>query len=449
MTVEAATYISQLNPALPAAGDSKSEGDDHLRLGKSVLQAQFPNFTAAPVSATVADLSAVTGAGTTGATAFKVATQLTSDSSTLAASTALVDAKVALQAFSTALPSQTGNSGKVPTTDGTTASWTAVKTLNGASLLGAGDISLIDTTGFRNRVINGSMVVDQRNAGAAQTITAAAALAYTVDRWYAYCTGANVTGQQVAGSSQTQKRYQFTGAASVTAIGFGTRMEARDTYDLNGTTVTIAADLANSLLTTVTWTLYRATTSDDTFGTLASPTVTQVATGTWTVNSTVTRYSAQAAVTAASTTGLQLVLSVGAQISGTWTIGNVQLEPGSTATAFEQIPYQVQLARCQRYYYKTFAVGFVASMVTSNYLQAVIKFPVTMRTAPTVLEQSGVTANYTVFVAAVSTASSGVPTFSFATKDEGIANIFVASGHTAGQAGTLGGGGYFGWPADL
>jgi len=54
---------------------------------------------------------------------------------------------------------------------------------------------------FKNRIINGAMAIDQRNSGAAQTITAAAALAYTVNRWYAYCTGANVTGQRVAGQS--------------------------------------------------------------------------------------------------------------------------------------------------------------------------------------------------------------------------------------------------------
>jgi hypothetical protein len=217
-------------------------------------------------------------------------------------------------------------------------SLSAITSINGGAL-----------GGFRNRIINGGMSIYQRNGGAAQTITAAAALAYTVDRFYAYCVGANVTGQQVAGSSQTQKRYQFTGAASVTAIGFGTRLEAKNTYDLNSQTVTIAADLANSLLTTVTWTLYRATTTDDTFGTLVAPTVTSVATGTFTVNSTVTKYSAQASITAASTTGLQLVLSVGAQTSGTWTIGNVQLELGSTATTFEQRPYGVELALCQRY----------------------------------------------------------------------------------------------------
>lgn len=209
---------------------------------------------------------------------------------------------------------------------------------------------LDNPTTYRNKIINGDFRVDQRNAYASQTITAAAALAYTADRWYAYCTGANATGQVVAGSNQSQKRYQFTGAASVTAIGFGTRLEARNTYDLNNTTATLSVDLANSLLTTVTWTLYRATTTDDTFGTLASPTVTQIATGTFTVTSTVTRYSTQISIPAAATTGLQLVLSVGAQTSGTWTIGNVQLEAGQVATPYENKPYGLELSLCRRYY---------------------------------------------------------------------------------------------------
>jgi len=122
----------------------------------------------------------------------------------------------------------------------------------------------------RNRIINGNVATDQRNAGAAQTITAAAALAYTVDRWYAYCTGANVTGQQIAGATANQYRYRFTGAASVTAIGFAQRIEAINSADLASTTATLSVDLANSLLTTVTWTAYYANTTD-TFGSLASP----------------------------------------------------------------------------------------------------------------------------------------------------------------------------------
>jgi hypothetical protein len=203
--------------------------------------------------------------------------------------------------------------------------------------------------GTRNRIINGDMDTDQRNAGAAQTFTAAAALAYSVDRWYGYCTGANVTGQQIAGATAGQFRYRFTGAASVTAIGFGQRIEQLNSADLANTTATLSVDLANSLLTTVTWTAYYATTAD-TFGTLASPTRTQIATGTFTVTSTVTRYSTNISVSAAATTGIEIVFTVGAQTSGTWTIGNVQLETGTVATPFERRSYGQELAFCQRYF---------------------------------------------------------------------------------------------------
>ena len=172
---------------------------------------------------------------------------------------------------------------------------------------------------MRNRIINGDMATDQRNAGAAQTFTAAAAFAYSVDRWYGYCTGANVTGQQIAGATAGQFRYRFTGAASVTGIGFGQRIEQLNSTDLASTTATLSVDLANSLLTSVTWTAFYATTAD-TFGTLASPTRTQIATGTFTVNSTVTRYSTNISVSGAATTGIEIVFTVGAQTSGTWTI---------------------------------------------------------------------------------------------------------------------------------
>ena len=57
MTVESATFISQLAPANPAASDSISEGSNHLRLIKTVLQAQFPNLTAAAVNPTSAQFN--------------------------------------------------------------------------------------------------------------------------------------------------------------------------------------------------------------------------------------------------------------------------------------------------------------------------------------------------------------------------------------------------------
>jgi hypothetical protein len=251
------------------------------------------------------------------------------------------------------------------------------KTLDASAI--AGTSALV---GFRNRLINGDMRVDQVNAGAAQTIIAGAALVYTVDQWYAYCTGANVTGQRVAGSSQTEYRYQLSGTAGVSAIGFGQRIETLNTFDLNNATATLSVDLANSLLTTVTWTAYYANTTD-TFGTLASPTRTQIATGTFTVNSTVARYSAQIAIPAAAATGVEVVFSVGAQVGGTWTVGNVQLEPGATATAFERRPITTELALCQRYFqwvpfYFSFysTAGAVAHTIPAP-------FPVQMRVTPT------------------------------------------------------------------
>jgi uncharacterized protein (DUF2345 family) len=61
MPLEAASFISQLNSANPLASDPKSEGDDQIRLVKAVLKAQFPNFTAAAVTPTVAELNHVQG----------------------------------------------------------------------------------------------------------------------------------------------------------------------------------------------------------------------------------------------------------------------------------------------------------------------------------------------------------------------------------------------------
>lgn len=56
MALESATYISDLNASNPTAGDSKSQGDDHLRLIKAVLKATFPSIAGA-VNLTEADLN--------------------------------------------------------------------------------------------------------------------------------------------------------------------------------------------------------------------------------------------------------------------------------------------------------------------------------------------------------------------------------------------------------
>lgn len=247
----------------------------------------------------------------------------------------------------------------------------------------------------RNRIINGGMSIDQRNNGSGQTITNGAALAYTVDRWYGYCTGANVTGQRVAGSGTTLHRYQFTGAGAATGIGFGQRIERADCIDMAGSTATLGVDLANSLLASVSWAAYYAN-SADSFGTLASPTRTLIASGTFTVTPTVTRYTAQISIPAAATTGLEVVFTVGAQTSGTWTIGNVQLEQGTAASAFERRSFEQEIAMCQRFYqntrYQSGLGEFVVTgqaLTTSRIIISGVAFPVPMFASPTVTVYSG------------------------------------------------------------
>ena len=138
--IEPATYINQLDKTAPGPTDFVSEGDDHLRLLKSALQNSFPNVTGA-VNATQAEINTLVGASgsigsqlalkankggdtytgahnMTGATV-TAATQATGDASTKIATTAFV----AATSLVSALPGQAGNSGKVITTDGTTAGW--------------------------------------------------------------------------------------------------------------------------------------------------------------------------------------------------------------------------------------------------------------------------------------------------------------------------------------
>lgn len=239
--------------------------------------------------------------------------------------------------------------------------------------------------GFRNTLTNGSFVIDQRNSSASQTITSGAVLAYTADRWYAYCTGANVTGQRIAGSAPYQYNYRFTGATSNTLVGFGQRIEAANSFNYAGNTATLSANIKSSSLTSITWTLYYATTTDA-FGTIASPTRTQIATGTFTISATLTNYTAQIVVPAAATTGLELVFTTGALVaSQTLAFAGIQLEQNTRATPFEQRPIGVELDLCQRYFYKlsVSAAGFMSGFCDSTTGALIgLQFPEEMRSAP-------------------------------------------------------------------
>ena len=64
MGLETATYISQLVATNPTSSDPVSQGDDHLRLIKSVLQDQFTTLGAAAVTTTAAELNLLDGVTT-------------------------------------------------------------------------------------------------------------------------------------------------------------------------------------------------------------------------------------------------------------------------------------------------------------------------------------------------------------------------------------------------
>jgi hypothetical protein len=310
----------------------------------------------------------------------------------------------------------------------------------------------INYDGYKNRLINGQMQVAQRGtSGTSGAAVPTTAPTYpSVDRWYAYATGATVTVAQVAGTGAIKNNLQVTGAASVTAVGVGQRIEQLNCYDLAGSTCTLSVNISNSLLTTVTWTASYATSAN------TWSAKTQIATGTFTVTSTLTNYSAQISVSAAATTGIEILFTVGAQTSGTWVIGNAQLEKSSIATTFDYRPYGTELALCQRYYYRTngtvnlprLATGFSDSTTTANFI---ISFPVTMRTIPTALEQSGTATDYNLAYSGTNANCSLVPAIIVCTVNTGAFIYTVAAVLTLGQGvqARLNTNGYLGWSAEL
>jgi hypothetical protein len=247
--------------------------------------------------------------------------------------------------------------------------------------------------GFRNRIINGEMRIDQRYAGNVAT-SPLAAYAYTIDRWNLYSAGAAVTGQRQLwnASAGSQYCYQINGVAGNTMVQFTQRIEQANSFDLSGQTITISASLANTLATAgVTWALYYANSADNFGG------FTAIASGGLTLTGGLVRYSWQVAVPAAATTGLWLIFQVTNQTSGQFYVGDVQLELGNVATPFERRPIQTELAMCCRYYNKTFnqaqmpAAAIATGAIASDYAYTAAAgcvaqwiFPTRMRAAPTV-----------------------------------------------------------------
>lgn len=148
MPLENATYITELNPANPTSGDPKSQGDDQIRKIKYVVKSTLPNLAGA-VLATHIELNRLVGVtapiqdqfATKGAIAGQVWTG-THDytggvlraAAPVGANDVVTKAFAESLSFNSALPSQTGNAGKIVATDGTTPSWVE-RTLDSAFAL--------------------------------------------------------------------------------------------------------------------------------------------------------------------------------------------------------------------------------------------------------------------------------------------------------------------------
>lgn len=240
--------------------------------------------------------------------------------------------------------------------------------------------------GMRNKLINGDMRIDQRNAGASKTYTAGAGRAYGVDRWWVQCTGANMTGKRVAGS-MSPYAYRLNGAINVTDVKFGQILEAENAAPLNNRIVTVSAILRADQQRTITWRAKRAGAADN----WTSPV--QLATGTIAVTTVPKRFTFRFAAGSYANLGIGIQFESGAFGSVAFLeIEEVQLEEGPVATPFERRMVGAELALCQRYYLTILGPLISGSIPRSDPVvvptsngrppRIHVHFPVTMRTSP-------------------------------------------------------------------
>lgn len=256
---------------------------------------------------------------------------------------------------------------------------------------GAAGAAGITRPGFVNRIINGDFGIDQRKESGSATLTAAATVAYNIDRWYAGCSGANITAQRAVGTGQNQFAYQFTGAASNSGLVFGQRIESVNIADLINQTVTVQVWLSSTSITTVTWKTFFANTTDawGTKTTSGSGTETQIDTGTLTITSTPTLYTFTTNLGSSANKGIDLEFSCAAlTATNTLLVQAAQMEFGATANPFERNSIDIRLQRCQRYFQaaggdsttEQFAIGGTNG-AANGFVQRNLTVP--MRAAPT------------------------------------------------------------------
>jgi hypothetical protein len=285
-------------------------------------------------------------------------------------------------------------------------------------------------TGFKNRIINGAMVIDQRNAGASVTLTASTL--YIVDRFGGVeDTDGGMTCQQVSqapegftksivftttsadaslGSTQYCVGVQRIEGNNVADLGWGTALAKTVTLSFwvrSSLTGTFSGSLVNSAADRsypFTYTISAANTWEQKSVTVAGDT-----SGTWLTDNGIgirvhfslgsgSSYSGTAGAWASSLFfGATGATSVVGTNGATFYITGVQLEKGSTATSFDYRPYGTELQLAQRYFQKSYSIGIAVGSATAVgqlttriyntdvYLPAVQqRLPVTMRSSPTV-----------------------------------------------------------------
>jgi len=288
-----------------------------------------------------------------------------------------------------------------------------------ASLANIGSIA-DSSLGFRNRIINGAMVIDQRNAGASVT---PAASTYTLDRWRLGASVASKVSVQQSSTAPIGFNYS-TLITTVSAYTFGANEEVNFSQRIEGYNI---ADLgwgtADAKTITVSFWV-RSSLTGAFGGVIKNTAATRSYPFTYTI-STANTWEQKSITIAGDTTGtwettssaginVQFCLGAGSSISGTagaWAAANlasatgatsvvgtsgatfyitgVQLEKGSTATSFDYRPYGTEYQLCQRYYSQGSVVPTYNGAALSVTMPAFNFYGQPMRISPTVTAANG------------------------------------------------------------
>lgn len=312
-------------------------------------------------------------------------------------------------------------------------------------------VTTAPVSGFRNALINPNFSIWQRGNSFAVTT----ATGYCADRWGWSRTGTGSTltisrqsftaGQQdVPDEPEFFLRYDQTVAGTTaTSNDLFQRIEDVRTFAGQQVTLTFYAKAAAAINIGTVILTQNFGAGGTVSGAVTTNVATNVAIGTtwskYTLTFNVPSIATRNIGTTPNTSYLQLAFRLPLNAVFTFDIAQVQMEASPAATAFERRPIGVELALCQRYYYRIapgattrrFGSALTASTTTGR---ALTFFPVTMRVAPTALEQSGTAADYAIAHVLTVTVLSAVPVFSNATTQAAVSNLTVASGLTAGQA---------------